>query len=152
MLMSSSKKKSPERIVKSLMEHWPTKKDDWESRRNVENVERDTCRFKGLFSLLFRIVCGLPHGFRGGFPVWKQASVWLVNLRLPNDAFICRRIRAVSARDRTMKTGTRGMQVGCSEEGETGWDRGGRSEKIGDPTVSLSLSRGPRRTALHRNQ
>lgn len=26
---------------------------DWESRRNIEDVERDTGRFKGLFSLLF---------------------------------------------------------------------------------------------------
>lgn len=43
--------------------------DDRKSRRVVEDVERDTGRFKGLFSLLFRIVCGFPHGFRAGFPL-----------------------------------------------------------------------------------
>lgn len=52
---------------------------DWESRRDVENVERDTGRFKGLFSLLFRIVCGLPHGFRGGFPLsCMEAGIGLI--------------------------------------------------------------------------
>lgn len=74
MLMSSLKKTNPEAYRGVTNGTLTDQKGpgDWESQRDVENVERDTGRFKGLFSLLFRIVC---VGFRTASAVGFRCPV-----------------------------------------------------------------------------
>lgn len=93
-----------------------------DERARPDTVEkRDRGRFKGLFSLLFRIVRASARLLSS----CTRTSAWLVNLRLLNDAFICQRIRAGSETERRrleVTTCGKGMEEGEWELGN-GRDR-----------------------------